>query len=117
MKFLVDVCAESRPLRKALPAAGHDVLFASERFADATDEALLALAWSETRVVITEDNDFGTLVFLRRLPHAGIVRLVGMTPQERADAMCTLIERHAEAMQGAAIVVATRDRIRIRTPT
>ena len=116
MKFLVDVCAESRPLRRALLAAGHDVLFASERFADAKDEVLLEFAWSEGRVLITEDNGFGALVFLQRLPHAGIVRLVGMTPEERADAMGTLIERHAEAMLESAIVVVTRERIRIRTP-
>ena len=58
------------------------MLFASERFADAADEALLALAWREGRVLITEDNDFGALVFLRGLPHAGIVRLVGIDESE-----------------------------------
>lgn len=116
MKFLVDVCADSRPLRSALLAAGHDVLFASEHFADAADEALLALAWTEGRVLITEDNDFGALVFLRGLPHAGIVRLVETTAAERADAIHTLIEQHADAMEHGAIVVVTRERIRIRLP-
>lgn len=67
-------------------------------------------------MVITEDNDFGALVFLRGLSHAGIVRLVGMTPEQRADAMLALIEQHAQAMRDGAIVVVTRDRVRVRSP-
>ena len=99
MKFLLDVCADSRPLRAALAHLGHDVLSARERFPNASDEALLALAREENRVLVTEDKDFGELVFLRGLPHPGIVRLVEMTPRERAEAMRTLIERHADNMR------------------
>ena len=42
----------------------------------ATDEELLALARGQQRILITEDKDFGELVFVRRLPHPCIVRLV-----------------------------------------
>ena len=84
-------------------------------FPHASDEALLALASEENRILITEDKDFGELVFLRGLPHPGIVRLVEMTPQERADAMRTLIERHADAMRDRAIIVVTEKRVRIRS--
>ena len=115
MKFLLDVCADSRSLRAVLTDLGHDVLSARERFPNASDEALLALAREENRVLITEDKDFGELVFLRGLPHPGIVRLVEMTPMERADAMRTLIERHADAIRGGAIIVVTENRVRIRT--
>ncbi len=76
---------------------------------------LLALAREENRVLITEDKDFGELVFLRGLPHPGIVRLVEMTPAERADAMRTLIEHHADALRNGAIVVVTENRVRIRS--
>ena len=75
MKFLVDVCAASRSLLTTLADLGHDVLSARDRFPHASDEALLALAREEGRVLITEDKDFGELVFLRGLPHPGIVRL------------------------------------------
>ena len=74
MKFLIDVCAESVPLRKSLLDLGHDVLSARERCPDASDEALLALARSENRVLVTEDKDFGELVFLRGLPHPCITK-------------------------------------------
>ena len=66
-------------------------------------------------MLVTEDKDFGELVFLRGLPHPGIVRLVEMTPMERADAMRTLIERHADAMLEGAIIVVTENRVRIRS--
>ena len=115
MKFLLDVCADSRSLRTALGALGHDVLSARERFPNASDEALLALAREEHRIFIPEDKDFGELVFLRGLPHPGIVRLVEMTPMERADAMRNLIERHADAMRDGAIIVVTENRVRIRS--
>ena len=62
MKFLLDVCADSRLLRAALTYLGHDVLSARERFANASDEALLALAREAHRVLVTENKDFGELV-------------------------------------------------------
>ena len=65
-------------------------------------------------VLITEDKDFGELVFVRRMVHPGIVRLVEMPPMERTQAMQSLIEHHAEAMRNGAIVVVTRTRVRIR---
>ena len=71
---------------RGLADLGHDVLSARERFPNASDEALLALAREENRVLVTEDKDFGELVFLRGLPRPGIVRLVEMTPRERAEA-------------------------------
>lgn len=115
MKFLLDVCADSRQLRSALADLGQDVLYVRERFPHASDEALLALASAENRVLITEDKDFGELVFLRGLPHPGIVRLVEMTPTERADAVRSLIDRHADAMRNGAIIVVTENRVRIRS--
>ena len=63
MKFLLDVCADSRLLRSALLGLGHDVLSAGERFPRALDETLLAYARDDGRVLITEDKDFGELVF------------------------------------------------------
>ena len=61
MKFLIDVCAASRPLLTTLADLGRDVLSARDRFPQASDEALLALAREEGRVLITEDKDFESL--------------------------------------------------------
>ncbi len=114
MKFLLDACAASRTLHKALIDLGHDVLSARDGYGNASDEALLALAYNEDRVLVTEDKDFGELVFLRRLPHPCIVRLVELSVAETADAMRDLIERHGDALREGAIIVVTRNRLRIR---
>lgn len=75
MRFLLDVCVASRSLHTMLTNLGHDVLSAWETDPRATDEELLALANQERRVLITEDKDFGELVFLRRLSHPCIALL------------------------------------------
>ncbi len=114
MKFLLDVCASSRLLRALLTDLGHDVLSALDRDPRATDETLLALAIQEHRVLVTEDKDFGELVFVRRLPHPCIIRFVDMRIDEKVAAMRELLEHHADAMRAGAMVVVTRRRIRVR---
>lgn len=103
MKFLLDVCVASRILHDTLTDLGHDVLSARDGNANASDEALLAVAHREARVLVTEDKDFGELVFSLRLPHPCIVRLDGLTAAEEAEAMRDLIELHGEAMREGAI--------------
>ena len=94
---------------------GHDVRSARGELARASDEALLALAYEEGRVLVTEDKDFGELVFLRRLRHPCIVRIVELRVSEQVDAMRGLIDRHGHALRTGAVVVVTRRRVRIRT--
>lgn len=114
MKFLLDECAASRSLHRMLLDLGHDVVSAHDECARASDEALLALAYEERRVLVTEDKDFGELIFVRRLPHPCIVRFVEMSIVEKLAAMCELLERHPDAMHEGALIVVTRDRVRIR---
>ena len=59
MKFLLDACVASRVLHYTLIELGHDVLSARDGYANASDKALLALAYQEDRVLVTEDKDFG----------------------------------------------------------
>jgi predicted nuclease of predicted toxin-antitoxin system len=115
MKFLLDVCAASRSMRHMLIESGHDVLSAAERDPRATDEALLALAYEEQRVLVTEDKDFGELVFVRRLPHPCIIRLVEMQLAEKVAAVRELIEHHPDELLEGALIVVTRKRVRIRS--
>ena len=93
---------------------GHDVVSVRDREPGAADDALLALAYEEERVLVTEDKEFGELIFVRRLPHPCIVRFVEMRVVEKVAAMRELIERHADALSEGAIIVVTRGRIRVR---
>ena len=72
MKFLADEsCA--RPVIFALREAKHDVLAIAEVAKGAVDEVVMERALSEARVLITEDHDFGELVYARRRQSAGVV--------------------------------------------
>ena len=115
MKFLLDVCVSSNVLRKTLIDLGHDVISARDDYASVSDRALLDIAYREERVLITEDKDFGELVFSLRLPHPCIVRLDGLTAADQVAAIGNLIESHSAAMQQSAIIVVTGKRVRIRS--
>jgi predicted nuclease of predicted toxin-antitoxin system len=72
-RFLLDESADL-PLRDHLRARGHDATaIAHEYPASLADDDVLAIAVAENRILITNDRDFGELVFRRRLPHRGII--------------------------------------------
>lgn len=114
MKFLLDVCAASRRLHTQLADAGHDVVSAVEIDPLASDESLLALATEKGRVLVTKDKDFGELVFVRRLPHPCIIRLVDMDVLDEAATMADLVERYADHIESGVLIVATPNRVRVR---
>lgn len=114
MRFLVDACAGKR-LADWLVQRGHDVLFAVELGADPGDRALLELAADEDRVVVTIDTDFGELVFLHGVAHAGLVRLPDVPMVDRIALMEEVLSRCGDALARRAIVTASRQRIRIST--
>lgn len=73
MKFLLDESADF-PLAAHLASLGHDVTAISHDYPGAiSDREVLAIAQTEQRILITNDHDFGELVFRRQLPHAGVI--------------------------------------------
>jgi len=74
MRFLADENVE-RPIVEAVRALGHDVAYVSEMSRGVDDEWLLKLANQEQYVLITNDKDFGELVYLRGQAAAGILLL------------------------------------------
>ena len=94
---------------------GHDVLSALDVNQRATDQEIMALAMEEDRILITEDKDFGELVFVRGLPHPCIVRFVDMPVAEKVEAMRELIQIRPNAMRVGSLIVVTRNRVRIRS--
>lgn len=55
MKFLADECCDA-PLVDALRQDGYDVLYAVESLRGATDDEVLACAFSEQRFLLTEER-------------------------------------------------------------
>jgi predicted nuclease of predicted toxin-antitoxin system len=57
-----------------LEAEGHDVAICGRDHPYALDDRdILAIAFAERRIVLTNDKDFGDLVVRDRLPHAGVI--------------------------------------------
>lgn len=74
-----------KPIVGALRARGHDVLWARTDLAGASDVALLDLAESKARIVLTLDKDFWQIAVQRRNPvsQSGVVlfRVHPATPE------------------------------------
>src|SRR3990172_2080429 len=60
---------------RALRAAGHDVVAIAEVTPRAEDDAVIDLAVREERLLLTEDKDFGQLVYARGRRTAGVLLL------------------------------------------
>jgi predicted nuclease of predicted toxin-antitoxin system len=90
MNFVADEsCA--RPVIQALRKAGHDVLAIAEIARGATDDQVLERALKEKRVLITEDRDFGELVYARGRSSPGVI-LVRFPSRARRAKSATVIE-------------------------
>jgi len=74
MRFLADESCDFRVVR-ALRAAGHDVTAVVETAPGAEDAVVIDMAAREGRVFVTEDRDFGQLVYAAAAPPAGVILL------------------------------------------
>jgi len=77
MKFLVDESTGKR-LAKLL-ATIYDALYVGDVLKSASDEDVLEFAEREGRILITDDRDFGKLVFVLRKPSSGVIFLKTLT--------------------------------------
>jgi predicted nuclease of predicted toxin-antitoxin system len=74
MNFVADESCAG-PVIRALREAGHDVIAIADVAKGSNDEQVLDRAVNEERVLITEDRDFGKLVYARGRSSTGVVLL------------------------------------------
>jgi len=73
MKFLLDQSGEAR-IGTFLSSIGHDATrVGRDHPAGLPDDQVLAIAVSEQRILITNDRDFGELIFKNLHPHTGVI--------------------------------------------
>ncbi len=72
MRFLADECCDFAAVR-SLRADGHDVLAVSEFQQRSVDKDVMELALTDDRILLTEDKDFGQLVFAGRVDSPGVI--------------------------------------------
>ena len=71
------------------------------------DEDILPLAVREGRVIVTNDKDFGDLVYARGMEHRGIVllRLGDERAPSKIAAMSRVLDEYADHIVGHFVVV------------
>src|SRR5690348_13333133 len=75
MRWLADECVAAR-LVAAMRTAGHDVKYVAEEAPSSGDGNVLSHALREGRLLLTEDKDFGDLIFGKSAePSFGVVLL------------------------------------------
>jgi predicted nuclease of predicted toxin-antitoxin system len=106
VRWLADECVAA-PLVAFLRSGGHDVLYVAEAAAGFGDMEVIALALREKRLLLTEDKDFGDLVFRREHAVPGVVLMrVGLENLElKATRLAAVIERYGEGLFGRYTVI------------
>ncbi len=96
--------------------AGHTVLAVAEMEPGIDDATVLKIASENAALLLTEDKDFGELVFRQRLLHTGVilVRLSGLAPEIKADFIVSALAEHGTELT-AAFTVISPGILRIRT--
>lgn len=114
MQFIVDESTGAAVI-ESLRAAGHDVLAIGESMPQAIDSQIQARAAGEARILITNDKDFGDLVFRSGQSHHGVLllRLRDESPGNRVRVVKAVLGQYADRLQGH-FVVATEKGVRIR---
>jgi predicted nuclease of predicted toxin-antitoxin system len=112
--FLVDECVD-QPVAERLRRDGHQVLFVSETGPGVPDDTVLSGAGARAAVLVTADKDFGELVFRDRRAAHGVllVRLAGLSPRAKAEAVSEAVGDRGREMPGAFTVISP-GMIRIR---
>jgi predicted nuclease of predicted toxin-antitoxin system len=117
LRFVADESCDLAVVR-ALRGAGHDVVAVSEISPRMEDSHILHLASQQQRIVITEDKDFGQLVFAFGKNTRGVIflRYPSSVRLKIAKEVVNLVKRYGGKLTGRFIVVQP-GRIRIsRTP-
>ena len=114
VRFIVDESTGAAVV-EYLRSIGHDVLAVAEAMPQAEDRDILARAANDRRILVTNDKDFGELVFRSRRAHHGVVllRLHDESPANRVHVLKTVLGQYADRLAGH-FTVATEGGVRIR---
>ncbi len=113
IKFLADVNVE-KPLVDFLREKDFDVKWVAEIKKDMEDDEVLKMAYKEKRILLTNDKDFGELVFRQKKLSQGVVllRIKGQDIKKKINLMSGLIEKYSFKILKHFVVV-TENKIRL----
>jgi len=106
VKFLVDECCDTE-LVSLLRSEGHDVVYIMEFQPGALDKDVLEKAFIENRVLLTEDKNFGELIYRLKKPAYGVI-LLRFEVSERYlkwPRLKQLIDKYSVKLKGFFVVI------------
>jgi predicted nuclease of predicted toxin-antitoxin system len=115
VNFLVDECCAGTVVR-GLRSDGHQVNAIRESILRGSADTTVMLTASEaSQILITDDRDFGELVYRAGFAARGViyVKLGNAPPEEKLRRIRDLLEREADRIEGSFVVI-DPNRIRIR---
>lgn len=106
MNLLADEGVD-RQIVERLRLNNHNVLYVAEMEPSITDEVVLKRANEHHALLITEDKDFGELVYRQQLVHVGVVllRLMGLNSLTKAQLVSKVFEEHGDEILDAFTVI------------
>ena len=116
MRFVVDECTGPVVARWLLQS-GHDVFSVYDDARGVSDDDILQKAFMQNRILITNDKDFGELIFREKKRHKGIVllRLEDERAENKIKVIEQLLEQYADQIAECFTVV-TENAVRIARP-
>lgn len=111
---LADECCDDGMV-KYLREKGYDVLYIQESKSGITDSQVLSEAYQEKRILITEDKDFGELVYRLKKPVYGVIllRFNPLEKEKKIERIIDLITNHSSRLKGNFLVLDS-EKTRIR---
>ena len=106
MRLLADENCDFSVVR-ALRAGGHDVLAVAEIAPRAVDTEIIERCHRDGRILITEDKDFGQLVYASGTSASGII-LLRFPARRRAEIVASilaLLAHHGDRLIGSYVVL------------
>lgn len=106
MRFIVDECTGPR-VAQWLRQHQYEVFSIFDESRGASDNEILSKAFSENWVLITNDKDFGELVYREQRQHHGVVflRLADERSAAKIMALEKLLSQYANRLPDAFVVV------------
>ena len=106
MRFLADEGVDAA-IVSAIRSDGHAVRWMAEELEGSTDDVVLDTAVTDARILITEEKDFGELVFRQRLHHHGIVlvRVDGIANDRKGRIVAQAVSEYQAHLAGAFTVI------------
>ena len=109
MKFIVDECTGPK-VAKWLKSIGHEIFSVHDESRGVDDETIINKANKENFILITNDKDFGELIFKMNKEHKGVIllSLENESPENKILVLSKLLESYSEKLANNFTVVSEK---------